>query len=128
MFKLPLIDEWTAWGDADAGAGWITFRRVPVHWRLMHAWLEHGHPHWSWWYRLWSRVLPYWGDPFCAAYTVVWSPIYESRVEDEHTVEVGWDELPKATRDRIVAQRHVANPADRSSGGVSRRIASTPTG
>ena len=69
--RLPSIEEWSAVGDPDDGSGSITYRRVPAHWWLLDRWLERGHPHWRWWYRLWARLMPYWGDPFCAAYTVV---------------------------------------------------------
>jgi hypothetical protein len=50
------------------------------------------------------RIMPYWGDPFCAAYTTAWSPFYESRSGDPAIVEVGWDALPKVVKGAIRAR------------------------
>jgi hypothetical protein len=99
-------EEWSAAGDPTDGLGFITYRQIPIHWWLLHRRLTYGHPHWGWWYRLWGRVLPYWGDPFCAAYTIVWSRFYESRQEDPATVEVGWDGLPKVLKAAIRSRRN----------------------
>lgn len=74
-----------AGGDPEDGGGFITYRRVPIQWWLLDRWLLYGHPHWDWWHRLWLRILPYWGDPFCAAYTIVWWPFYESRLGDRRS-------------------------------------------
>ena len=101
--RLPTIEEWSAVGDPEDGSGFITYRRVPAHWWLLDWWLERGHPHWRWWYRLWGRLMPYWGDPFCAAYTVVWAPFYGSRSGDGTRIDVGWDALPAPARANLIA-------------------------
>ena len=99
-----LIDEWGYGGDPEDGTGFITHRRVPAHWWLLGRWLERGHPHWDWWYRAWGRLLPYWGDPFCAAYTVVWTRIYQARAGEESHIDVGWDALPESVKSDILAR------------------------
>lgn len=113
--KLPRVAEWSSSGSADDGVGVIEYRRIPLGWWLLDPWLLFGHPHWEWWYRAWSRVLPYWGDPFCAAYATIWGRIYSAHEEDRTSVEVGWDKLPPSERRRLEAQ-------DRSHG----RAASAP--
>jgi hypothetical protein len=45
--RVPRIKEWGAAGDPDDGAAFITFKRIPLHWWLLHHWLEYGHPHWG---------------------------------------------------------------------------------
>jgi hypothetical protein len=103
--RVPRIKEWGAAGDPDDGAAFITFKRIPLHWWLLHHWLEYGHPHWGWWHRFWMKVVPYWGDPFCAACLTAWSRFYWSREEDRATIEVGWDRLrrPSQARSRLAA-------------------------
>jgi hypothetical protein len=51
------------------------------------------------------KVVPYWGDPFCAACLTAWSRFYWSREEDRATIEVGWDRLrrPSQARSRLAA-------------------------
>lgn len=104
--RLPRVEEWGGAGSPEDGVGFITYHRIPLHWWLLHRWLEFGHPPWDWWHRMWGRSLPYWGDPFCAAYITVWARFYWSREEDRATVQVGWDNLPDAVKARILAGRH----------------------
>ncbi|HEX7472686.1 MAG TPA: hypothetical protein VF323_06360, partial [Candidatus Limnocylindrales bacterium] len=54
---------------------------------------------------LWGKVLPYWGDPFCAAFVTVWSRFYWTREENRATVQVGWDGLPDAIKAAILARQ-----------------------
>ena len=103
--RVPRVEEWSAAGDPKDGVGFITYHRVPVHWWLLDRWLAFGHPHWDWWYRLWGRILPYWGDPFCAAYITVWSRLYWPREEDRATVQVGWDNLPESIKAAVLARQ-----------------------
>lgn len=116
--RAPRVEDWGAGGDPEDGSGVISYWRVPIHWWLINRWLEFGHPHWGWWYRLWGRVLPYWGDPFCAAYTCVWSRFYLSRVEDDASVQVGWDALPAAVKAAVIARRDEDAGDDESEGGT----------
>jgi hypothetical protein len=102
--RVPFVDEWSAGGDPADGSGYITVRRVAAHWWLMDRWLGYGHPHWEWWNRAWTRLLPYWGDPFCAAYTVAWSRLYWEHTDEGTRIEVGWDALPEHTRADIAAR------------------------
>jgi hypothetical protein len=100
--RVPRIEEWSAAGSAEDGVGFVTYHQIAIHWWLLHRWLEYGHPHWDWWYRMWGRLLPYWGDPFCAAYLTVWSRFYWSREENRATIEVGWEGLPEAVKAAIL--------------------------
>ena len=113
--RVPRVEERSTRGAADDGVGVIEYRRVPLGWWLLDRWLLFGHPHWEWWYRAWSRILPYWGDPFCAAYTTNWSRIYNAREEDRTSFEVGWDNLPPSERRRLeaLARTHRRAESDR---------------
>jgi hypothetical protein len=110
--RIPRVQEWDAAGTADDGVGFIAFRRIPVHWWLLDRWLSIGHPHWGWWYSAWSKLIPNWGDPFCAAYITVWWRFYVSRHQDEATVDLGWEGLPESVRAGILA-RSTEDRADR---------------
>lgn len=54
--------------------------------------------------RVWLRTMPYWGDPFCAAYTTVWSRFYSSQQRDHADLDVGWDRLPEAVKSATLAR------------------------
>lgn len=56
---------------------------IPIFLWVIGRWLERGHPHWEWWQWVWLRLIPDWGDPFCAAFTTKWSPYYWA-----HAIEV----------------------------------------
>jgi hypothetical protein len=102
--RVPRVEEWRAAGDPQDGVGFITYHRVPIHWWLLERWLSFAHPHWDWWCRVWGRILPYWGDPFCAAYITVWSRLHWSREEDQATIQVGWDNLPESIKAELAHQ------------------------
>lgn len=101
--EVPRVEEWSAAGNPSDGTGFISYERVPLHWWLLHRWLEFGHPHWDWWHRLWQKLSPRWGDPLCASYIAVWLPFYQAQAEDHASVDVGWDRLPPAVRSNIRA-------------------------
>lgn len=53
------------WRDKEGKASYTT---LPLWAWLLDEWFQRAHPHWDWWQRMWAKVLPYWGDPLCAAY------------------------------------------------------------
>lgn len=91
--------EWHEAGNRLYGSGSVERSSVAAHWWLLDRWLGYAHPHWEWWDSLWSRLIPYWGDPFCAAYCCVWSQFYHRRTSSEYRVEVGFAKLSQDYRD-----------------------------
>ena len=85
--------EWHEAGNAVYKTGHLERTSVDAGWWLLDKWLGFAHPHWGWWNDLWTKLIPYWGDPFCAAYCSVWSNFYHRRVRSEHRIEVGFDAL-----------------------------------
>jgi hypothetical protein len=51
----------------------VGYSSLPVMVWVLDEWFQRAHPHWEWWHRMWMRILPNWGDPFCAAYCFVFS-------------------------------------------------------
>lgn len=90
--------EWRESGNKFSGSGNIERLKYPLHLWLLDRWLE-KHPHWHLWKLLWGKILPYWGDPFCAAYCLAWSKFYFRYEIVEYSVEVGYDNLSQQTKD-----------------------------
>lgn len=95
---MPKI-EWQEWGNWTEQSGHIAKVEIPWVWWLMDHWLAH-HPHWRWWRWLWGKLLPNWGDPFCAAYCTVWNRLYWPHEKVVHRIE-GYEHLSRETRDYL---------------------------
>jgi hypothetical protein len=93
------VTHWYEAGNDLYHTGTIARDSYPVWAVVLDRWLSRGHPHWSWWNRVWTRLLPYWGDPFCVAYCLVWSPIYDRTAQNELRLEVGFEKLSQKYRD-----------------------------
>ncbi len=102
--RLPRIEEWSAAGDPKDGVGFITYRRIPIHWWLLERWLAVG-PAPGLVVSPAGQDPAYWGDPFCAAYVTVWARFCWSREEDRATVQVGWDNLPETVKAAILERQ-----------------------
>ena len=96
--------EWHEAGNDLYKTGNIERTSVGLGWWLLDTWLAWVHPHWDWWNSAWSKLIPNWGDPFCAAYCLVWSNFYHRRVRSEHLVEVGFDRLSEDYRTWYAAE------------------------
>lgn len=84
--------RWRELGNRIYRSGYIEHVSVPIWVWLLDKWLAR-HPHWNWWGHMWGKLLPEWGDPFCAAYCFVWSKFYYRQERTEHSIDVGFDKL-----------------------------------
>lgn len=87
--------EWQEWGNETTGTGYIAVVEIPWPLWILDQ-LMQRHPHWGWWYAMWTRLLPGWGDPLCAAYCFPWSNFYWRHNHEVHKVEVGVENLSPA--------------------------------
>lgn len=98
MLKILRKINWEEWGSKRNNKGNIVRVSVPFPLWVLDLWFESVHNWWGkipGWDKFWGKVNSNWGDPFCAAYCFPWTNFYWNHRVEEHSVEVGYDNLSK---------------------------------
>jgi hypothetical protein len=94
--------EWHEAGNEIYNYGAIIREKVPWIVWFLDKWLGYGHEWWAkipGWHWFWNKILPDWGDPFCAAYCFCWSDFVWKHTKQEYFVQVGFDNLSQQYKD-----------------------------
>ena len=93
---------WHEAGNEVFNSGSIIREKVPWIIWFLDNWLSYGHEWWAnipGWHWFLGKILPDWGDPFCAAYCFRWSDFVYKHTKQEYYVEIGFDKLSQQYKD-----------------------------
>lgn len=104
---MRTITRWSEAGNSLYRTAHISRTRTPVALDLMDRWLAYGHAPMDWitnWLQERKRVeLSWWFAWPCIAYTQNWYP-WLNMHQEEHTVEIGFDQLSPDYRAWLAAR------------------------